>query len=289
MEIGDKTLGLRPSGKQLGRGVLSFLLTLAIVLLLAKAMHGRFPILARQIIGATVVAAAYLLFSRWIEHWRPPELNASGVIAEFAVGLAVGVELFSTVMATLWTLGIYHPTHWGTFAGLPSGLLFALCAAVLEEIIFRAYLFRLLSLATGTWIALLATSALFGAAHAANHGATFFSSIAIALEAGVLLAAAYAVTGRLWMPIALHFGWNFAESTLFGMSVSGGPQTLSLSGGTLNGPTLLTGGAFGPEASLVSISLCFAVGVLLLWRAVRLNRIERPMWKADVRQNQTAA
>ena len=289
MEIADKPLGLRPSGKQLGRGVLSFLITLAIVLVLAKAMHGRVPILARQIIGAGVVAAAYLLFSRWIERWHPPELNARGAIVEFAVGLAIGLGLFSVVMATLWILGIYHPTNWGTLAGLRSGVLFALCAAVLEEIIFRAYLFRLLSIATGTWIALLATSALFGAAHAANHGATLFSSIAIALEAGVLLAAAYALTGRLWMPIALHFGWNFAESTLFGMSVSGGPPTPALSAGTLSGPTILTGGAFGPEASLVSVLLCFAVGVALLWRAVRLNRIQRPMWKAEDRQTPAAA
>ena len=113
MEIGDKTLGLRPSGKQLGRGVLSFLITLAIVLVLAKAMHGRVPILARQIIGAGVVAAAYLLFSRWIERWHPPELNARGAIAEFAVGLAIGLGLFSAVMATLWILGIYHPTTLG--------------------------------------------------------------------------------------------------------------------------------------------------------------------------------
>lgn len=227
MEMSDKASGTRRSGKQLGRGVLNFLSTLAIVLVLVKTMRGSVPILARQIVGASVVAATYILFSRGIEHWRPPELNTRGGIVEFAVGLAIGVGLFSTVMAILWPLGIYHPTNWGTFAGLGTGTLFALCAAVLEEIIFRAYLFRLLSQATGTWIALLATSALFGAAHAANHGATLFSSIAIALEAGVLLAAAYAVTGRLWMPIALHFGWNFAEGPLFGMSVSGGPQTLA--------------------------------------------------------------
>src|ERR1700733_1576106 len=204
----DEAFETKQSGKQLLRGILSFLSTLAVVLALVKIMDGHVPILARQLIRASVVGTAYILFSRRIEHWRPPELNTRGVIAEFAVGLAIGLGLFSAVMGILWSLGIYHLTHRGTFAGVGNGALFALCAAVLEEIIFRAYIFRLLSMATGTWVALLLTSGLFGAAHAANRGATVFSSIAIALEAGIILAAAYAVTGRLWMPIALHFGWN---------------------------------------------------------------------------------
>jgi len=97
----------------------------------------------------------------------------------------------------------------GHVRGLGTGALAALGAA--EEVIFRAYFFRLLSMATGTWIAVLVSSALFGAVHAANPGANLFSSLAIALEAGVILAGAYAVTGRLWVPIGLHAGWNFAE------------------------------------------------------------------------------
>ena len=126
---------------------------------------------------------------------------------------------------------------------------------------------------------MLVTSALFGAVHAANPGANLFSSLAIALEAGVILAGAYAVTGRLWMPIGLHAGWNFAEGALFGMSVSGGPESAALSHGILRGPTILTGGAFGPEASIVAVLLCLAVGVILLWHTVRLAQVEHPMWK----------
>jgi len=184
------------------------------------------------------------------------------------------------VMAVLWVIGVYHFSGWGTFAGLGSGALFALSAAVLEEVVFRGYLFRLLSAAAGTWIAVLLTSALFGAAHAANPGATLFSSFAIAVEAGVILAGAYAMTGRLWMPIGLHLGWNFAESTMWGMSVSGGVITPSLTRGNLSGAPILTGGEFGPEASIVAIMLCFAVGAILLWRTVRLGRVQPPIWKA---------
>src|SRR5471030_2266301 len=83
-------------------------------------------------------------------------------------------------------------------------------------------------------------------------GATIGSSVAIALEAGILLGAAYALTGRLWLPIGLHLGWNFAEGSIFGMAVSGGSQKGSLITGELHGSNLLTGGVFGPEASIRS-------------------------------------
>ena len=181
-----------------------------------------------------------------------------------------------TVLSLL--LSVYHPRGWGTFAGLGTGALAALGAA--EEVIFRAYFFRLLSMATGTWIAVLVSSALFGAVHAANPGANLFSSLAIALEARVILAGAYAVTGRLWVPIGLHAGWNFAEGALFGMSVSGGPASAALSHGTLRGPTILTGGAFGPEAS-IAVLLCLAVGVILLWHTVRLGASHVEAWHDD--------
>ena len=272
---------IRRQGKQLGLGLLSFLATIAVVVLLALALRRHLPLLARQAIAAAVVAVAYAAFSRWIERSVPPEFNRPGGSSESLAGLVIGAGLFSIVIGVLWVLGVYHPTRWGSFSGFSSGALFAFCTALMEEVIFRAYLFRLLSLAAGTWLAVVLTSALFGAAHAANPGATFFSSLAIALEAGVILAGAYALTGRLWMPIGLHFGWNFAEGTLYGMSVSGGTETAALSHGTLSGSLVLTGGAFGPEASIVAVLLCFAVGAILLWRAVILRRILPPIWKAS--------
>ena len=273
---------------ELGRGLLAFLIVVAIVIGLAFATRGRIRAQSASTIGAATIAISYLATSRWVERRQAPELKPRGWTTEFGTGLTVGVGLFSSVMAVLWVIGVYHPGGWGTFAGLGSGALFALSAAVLEEIIFRGYLFRLFSAAGGTWIAVLLTSALFGTAHAANPGATLFSSFAIAVEAGVILAGAYAATGRLWMPVGLHLGWNFAESTIWGMSVSGGVITPSLTRGNLSGAPILTGGAFGPEASIVAIMLCFAVGAILLWRAVRLGRVQPPMWKAGLAKSASA-
>jgi hypothetical protein len=75
--------------------------------------------------------------------------------------------------------------------------------------------------------------------------------LAIAVEAGVLLGTAYAVSRSLWLPIGLHLGWNLAESGLFGAPDSGSVFHSGLGHGVPHGPDLISGGGFGPEASIL--------------------------------------
>ena len=79
-----------------------------------------------------------------------------------------------------------------------------------------------------------------------NPEATWIAVLCIAVEAGVLLAAAYITTRRLWLPIGLHFAWNFTQGGIFGVPVSGF-RVRGLLKSTLTGPELLSGGAFGAE------------------------------------------
>ena len=92
----------------------------------------------------------------------------------------------------------------------------------------------------------------FGAAHIFNPGATLWSSAAIAIEAGLLLAMIYHVTRSLWACIGLHAAWNIMQGTLYGIPVSG-----SKADGWLvsmrTGPDWLSGGVFGAEASVVAL------------------------------------
>jgi membrane protease YdiL (CAAX protease family) len=125
----------------------------------------------------------------------------------------------------------------------------------------------------GTLVALVVSAAIFGLLHAANPGASLVSSASIALEAGVLLGLAYALTRSLWLPIGLHFGWNFTEGGIFGAAVSGG-QSHGLVKAAVVGPDLLTGGAFGPEASVVAVVLSLVVSAAMGWLVVR-----RGHWK----------
>ena len=264
-----------------GRGALNLVVVVVVIFAVQWLIHGRVPGTLGLTLMSLVVIAAYIAGSHWIERRKPAELIARQGFGEFATGGAIGFALFSVVMGLLWAAGAYRPSGWGVVTPLAAGVLVALMGAVLEEILFRGFLFRLTAKLLGTWGALLVTSVLFGAAHAFNHGATIGSSVAIALEAGVLLGAAYAMTQRLWLPIGLHLGWNFTEGSVFGMSVSGGARQSSLITGTLHGPDLLTGGAFGPEASILAVLVCLAASVIILWRIVKLRRVEAPVWKRE--------
>jgi hypothetical protein len=163
--------------------------------------------------------------------------------------------------------------------GLGGDLAVYFAAAVLEELIMRAVVFRLVEQIAGTVIAVIFSAVLFGLLHAMNPGATLVSTSAIAIEAGVLLAVAYALTRNLWFVIGIHVGWNFAEGALFGAKVSGSEATHALIRTSISGPDLISGGGFGPEASLVSVGLLAAASVVIGVMVVRRSAWRPLSWK----------
>ncbi|MDH4439009.1 MAG: CPBP family intramembrane metalloprotease, partial [Rhizobium sp.] len=99
------------------------------------------------------------------------------------------------------------------------------------------------------------------------------------IEAGLLLAAVYLLTRRLWLSIGAHMAWNFTQSGIFSGSVSGAFEQPGLIRAVIEGPQVLTGGMFGMEASVVALVVCTATGLLILRIAVRRGHIVAPMWK----------
>src|SRR5690606_34230113 len=97
--------------------------------------------------------------------------------------------------------------------------------------------------------------------------------IATALAAGGLFAAAYAATRNLWLPIGLHFAWNYAGGGIFGTAVSGQDAPKGLLDGVTSGPTLLSGGDFGPEGSMYTIGFGLLLTAAFLWVARRRGRL----------------
>ena len=173
------------TGKQAGLAALNLLFVLLILFGAQSLLRGHISNIAGLAILTLLVFGAYLLGYRFIERRRPPELVGLISLKEFFGGLALGVTLFSAVIAVLWLLRVYRLQAIGTTAGLGAGALSALLAATVEETLIRGFLFRIVQMLGGTWIATLISSAFFGAGHAFNPGATITSSIAIALEAGV--------------------------------------------------------------------------------------------------------
>src|SRR5205823_14343263 len=103
------------------------------------------------------------------------------------------------------------------------------------------------------------------------------AAVGIALEAGVLLGAAYMLTRSLWLPMGIHAAWNFTQGEIFGVPVSG-TTVHGLLRSRLTGSPLLTGNGFGLEASPVAIVSATVAGVLLVVLAVRRGQLVKPWW-----------
>lgn len=206
------------------------------------------------------------------------DLRAAGAFRDLGKGIAAGAVLFSAIVGAAAILGVYRIIGKGDSSTILVGLVvLAITPGFTEEILFRGILFRWIEEWGGSWLALLVTSALFGLAHIMNPGATWFSSFAIAVEAGVLLGGAYMLTRNLWMAVGLHAAWNFTQGPIFGVPVSGGSVS-GIAKAKLVGPTLLTGGSFGLEASLIALVIATAAGIWFVWLAVRRGELVQPSW-----------
>jgi membrane protease YdiL (CAAX protease family) len=234
--------------------------------------------LLAALILAVVMIVAYRSLVRVLEQRPADELQDSRALRELAPGVLVGAGLFALVYAILWALGTVTLRGFGGLGGVGHALAIAVESAVGEEIVFRGVVYRRLEERVGTGIALLVSAAMFGLVHASNTGANWVSTLAIALESGVLLGLAYAATRSLWLPIGLHFGWNFTEGGIFGAAVSGGRYS-GLIDAPLSGPPLITGGAFGPEASLAALVISLSASIALGWYVVHAGTWRRPRWR----------
>jgi len=228
-------------------------------------------LLPTELLYSGLMLWLYCLLVRYFERRGIAELAKKNSAPQVALGIALGVALFGAVYALLAVEGYVQDAVFGGLAGLLSQLATSIAAAVGEELVFRGAIFRIAEERLGTAAALIISSVLFGLAHAANPSATPVSTVAIALEAGALLGMAYSASRGLWLPIGLHLGWNFAEGGIFGTVVSG-HDSHGLIESQLSGPTVLTGGTFGPEAGIIAIAVCLAATVAIGIWTVRHGR-----------------
>lgn len=235
----------------------------------------------RAVIIAIGVAAIFVgifqLFRRYVEGGRATEFAPRAAILELPAGVLIGFVLFSAIVAVIWAFGGYRVIGYHGAEVLVPALAVAILSGFTEEIFFRGYFFRLTEQWLGTGWALALSAALFGALHLGNPNASLLAAVAIMLEAGIMLAAIFMLTRRLWMAIGLHGAWNFAQGGIYGIAVSGGEMDGILRP-DIRGSDLLTGGAFGAEASLPAIVVATAFGLALLWLAWKRGQFVAPSW-----------
>ena len=214
------------------------------------------------VLGIPIVAfAAYAFAVRAWENRSPVEvLPDARTIPDILIGAAIGVVMLCMITAMLWALGLYQlrPNH--LKHAFDSFVFDSYLSGMMEELLCRAILLRILARAFGANWGLALSAVVFGVAHL-SHG-SWLPILEITINAGLPLGLLYMVTGRLWMAVGMHTAWDFAEESLLGVNTHNG---LLLSTPTPGQSALLTGGTYGPDGSLLAMVLGVLTCIAILW------------------------
>jgi membrane protease YdiL (CAAX protease family) len=222
--------------------------------------------IVRKVNMFAVVVLSYWVFVRMYERRKVEELSLRPwrwiLLAPAAGSLAIGVTIL-----ILYATGHYQLVSVRGF-GEAGGLLGTIwIAAVLEEVAFRAILFRILEERIGTRAAVVASAVIFCVSHLTNNGARWVTVLSVTL-AGLMLAEIYVLTRNIWVVAIQHCCWN-ATIFLIGLPLSGEDwRAQAPLATTYHGSVLWTGGAFGPEDSLINVVVSTAI-FAALWRLAR--------------------
>lgn len=242
------------------------------------ALDAKLLLRMAQLLAVGVGIAAYGWYVAKIEKRVPTEVALSGALQQYGVGLVVGIGMVCVSLGAIAALGGLQSLGWHAQPTVALPLLMHMTVGLIEEMLLRVIIFRVLQDWLGSALALLVSALLFALAHLGND---HMSALAFAdlVAAGVFFAALFMLTGRLWLCAAVHAGWNFAQDGVFSLAVSGQSVYQGLFTTQLHGPDWLTGGAFGIEGSAVDLVLTTVASAVLLAIALRQGRWMAPAWR----------
>jgi membrane protease YdiL (CAAX protease family) len=225
----------------------------------------------------SIISYTYLF--KLYEKRKILEFSKTGIIKFLLVGIILGVVLQSLTILVIYLNNGYSIVSINPILFLIPPFTMAFTSAIFEETLFRGIIFRITEEKLGSYFALLISALIFGAIHLANPNSSLVAGIGLAIQAGLLLAAAYIYSRNLWFPIAIHFAWNFTQSAIFGANVSGNEISKTLITSKIEGAEWFTGGQFGPEGSIQATVFCLIATILLLVLSHKNGKIIKPYWK----------
>lgn len=223
--------------------------------LMLPVLLGIFQLLVGAFDRRPLGSVGLAFFPRWLR-----ELGAG-------LGLGAAMMLIVAALEMLLRLARFQASAAAPPQLLGGGLLIGvglLVAAANEELIFRGYPFQRLVDSIGPVPAVVLSSVLFGVVHLGNPSHTWLSTLNTMIV-GIPLAIAYLRTRALWMPIGIHFAWNFLQGYGLGLPVSGVVLPTALFQSRVSGASWLTGAAYGPEAGVLTTGVMAAAALYLAW------------------------
>ncbi|MEU8659214.1 CPBP family intramembrane glutamic endopeptidase [Actinoplanes philippinensis] len=266
------------------RFVLQLVAVLAVSMLAGQAITlvdgNAWLSLAVGVVAAVIATLVYYAVVRATEKRQVTEASGRTAASGLIRGVLLGVAIFAAVIGDIAFNGGYRVTGVSDSPLDAVGLIgFMAGAATTEELLYRGVLFRHLEKLTGTWLAFAVSALVFGGVHMLNPDATWWGALCVAIAGGGMLTSAYIASRTLWLPIGLHFGWNYAQSAIFSSTVSGNGLRRGILESESTGNALVSGGQFGPEASVFTLIAGVLVTAAFLWLARRRGHLV-PMRRA---------
>jgi hypothetical protein len=233
-------------------------------------------LMTQEIMEAVYSVLLLFLFAKFVQKrdFKSTGIVKKGALIETLIGFVLGFVVSGGAILGMILLGGYKVLNVNTSANLVYPLILFFFAAAVEEVIFRLFIFQTCEKRWGTVKALTITSVLFGLIHMINTVKSasveqqLTGCIFLIFEAGFLLNAVFLINRRVWLPLGMHWAWNFFEGPIFGTIVSGQNFGASFLIAQVSGSFLVNGGPFGPEGSVPGLIVGIGCGALATWFAV---------------------
>ncbi|HTB26522.1 MAG TPA: CPBP family intramembrane glutamic endopeptidase [Puia sp.] len=219
------------------------------------------------IVGISEALAAlliYIFLFSFYEKRKITELSSSTFGSNANFGFFTGFLLQSSFILIIFIAGDYTIVRVNAFSDMIPAFIMALTAGFVAEIIIIGIVFRLIEKQFGTAVSITIMIIIFVIAHSGVKDGNLISVLSTSINAGLLLPAAYVFSRSLWLPIFMHFAWDFTEPGIYGAINPGISITKSLFDSKISGPRLITGGPLGPQNSIQALIICLVLGIIFL-------------------------
>ncbi len=281
----NRTLKQNIFGSSITKIILSLLVVLGVVIIgqeitgkLLEGLDKDYRNLIKGIIVSILAISSYSIYFKLYEKRRITELSTKYLARIIILGTSIGVALQCLTILVIYLCNGFRVVSINPVSFIIIPFTVAFTVAIFEEILIRGILFRIMEEKLGSYLALIISAIIFGALHFVNPNGSIVSASCVAVEAGLLLGAAYIYTRNLWFPIAIHFAWNFIQSGIFGAITSGNEKTNSLLTTQITGSKIITGGDFGPEGTIQATIFCFVATLILMYLNKKQNKLIKPYW-----------
>jgi hypothetical protein len=234
--------------------------------------------LIKGMVVSCSVIGCYAGFYHKYEKRTITELSIKGLGKKLLLGLLIGCCLQGLAISVVYLTGGFEIMSVNPVSILIIPFTVAFTVSIIEEVLLRGIVFRIMEEKLGSAIALIISGIIFGSLHLINPHVTLVSALCTTI-AGIFLSAAYMYYRSLWFPIAIHFAWNFTQNGIFGTITSGNEKTSSFLSTKMKGPEIITGGQYGPEGAIQTLLFYLMGTIVIVLLLHKHNSLIKPYWK----------